>query len=40
MLKCSPVTTPMPSSERLCSVDGDALSSEEATHYHSLVGGL
>jgi histone deacetylase 1/2 len=40
MLKCTPVTTPMSSSERLCSVDGDVLSSEEATIYHSLVGGL
>jgi histone deacetylase 1/2 len=40
MLKCSPATTPMPSSERLCSVDGDALSSEEATRYRSIVGGL
>jgi histone deacetylase 1/2 len=40
MLKCSPVTTPMSCSERLCSVDGDVLSSEEATHYRSLVGGL
>jgi histone deacetylase 1/2 len=40
MLKCSPATTPMSSSERLCSVDGDALSSEEATQYRSIVGGL
>jgi histone deacetylase 1/2 len=40
MLKCSPVTTPMSSSERLCSVDVDVLSSEEATHYRNLVGGL
>ncbi|KAK1665998.1 hypothetical protein QYE76_054157 [Lolium multiflorum] len=40
MLKCSPVTTPMPSSERLCSTDGDLLSSDEATQYRSLVGGL
>jgi histone deacetylase 1/2 len=40
MLKCSPVTTPMSSSERLCSADGDVLSSEEATKYRSLVGGL
>jgi histone deacetylase 1/2 len=30
----------MSSSERLCSSDGDVLSSEEATHYQSLVGGL
>jgi hypothetical protein len=40
MLKCSPVTTPMLDSEWMCSADGDALSSEEATHYRSLVGGL
>jgi hypothetical protein len=40
MLKCTPVTTPMASSERLCSSDGDPLSSEEATQYHSIVGGL
>jgi histone deacetylase 1/2 len=40
MLKCNPVTTPMSSSERLCSTDGDIMSSEEATRYHSLVGGL
>ncbi|KAK1661389.1 hypothetical protein QYE76_049548 [Lolium multiflorum] len=40
MLKCAPVTTPMASSERLCSSDGDALSPEEATQYRSIVGGL
>ncbi|XP_071681022.1 uncharacterized mitochondrial protein AtMg00810-like [Lolium perenne] len=40
MLKCTPVTTPMASSERLCSTDGDPLSSEEATQYRSIVGGL
>jgi hypothetical protein len=40
MLKCAPVTTPMASSERLCSTDGDLLSPEEATQYRSLVGGL
>ncbi|XP_071678597.1 uncharacterized protein [Lolium perenne] len=40
MLKCTPVTTPMASSERLCSTDGDLLSSEEATQYRSMVGGL
>jgi histone deacetylase 1/2 len=39
MLKCSPVTTPMSLSKRLCSVHGDALSSEEATRYRTLVGG-
>ena len=40
MLRCSPATTPMSSADRLCSVDGDLLSSEEATQYHSIVGGL
>ncbi|KAK1613214.1 hypothetical protein QYE76_036887 [Lolium multiflorum] len=40
MLKCTPVTTPMASSERLCSTDGDPLSPEEATQYRSIVGGL
>jgi hypothetical protein len=40
MLKCSPVTTPMSPSERLCSADGDVLSSEDATTNHSLVGGI
>jgi histone deacetylase 1/2 len=40
MLKCTPMTTPMASSERLCSTDGDPLSSEEATQYRSIVGGL
>jgi histone deacetylase 1/2 len=40
MLKCTPVTTPMLPSKRLCSTDGDPLSSEEATQYHSIVGAL
>jgi histone deacetylase 1/2 len=40
MLKCSPAMTPMVSSERLCLTDGDVLSSEEATQYQSIVGGL
>jgi hypothetical protein len=40
MLKCSRVTTPMSSSEGLCSADGDVLLSEDATHYRSLVGGV
>jgi hypothetical protein len=30
----------MVSSERLCLMDGDVLSSEEATQYRSIVGGL
>jgi hypothetical protein len=40
MLKCTPVTTPMTSSECLRSTNGDALSSEEATQYRSIVVGL
>jgi histone deacetylase 1/2 len=40
MLKCSPMTTPMSSSEGLCGADGDVLYPEEATRYRSLVGGL
>jgi hypothetical protein len=40
MLKCTLVTTPMASSQRLCSSDGDALSSEETTQYCNIVGGL
>ena len=40
MLKCTPANTPMSSSERLCSADGDPLLSEEATQYRSIVGGL
>jgi histone deacetylase 1/2 len=40
MLKCTPVSTPMASSERLCSVDGDPLSAEEVTQYPNIVGGL
>jgi histone deacetylase 1/2 len=40
MLRCTPATTPMAPSERLCSTDGDALSSDEVTQYRSIVGGL
>jgi hypothetical protein len=40
MLKCSPVTMPMSSSEWLCSADGDVLSFEEAPQYRNLGGGL
>jgi histone deacetylase 1/2 len=39
-LVCSPVTTLMGSFERLHNADGDVLSSEKATQYRSLVGGL
>jgi histone deacetylase 1/2 len=40
MLMCKTTTTPMSSSEQLTSVDGTLLSSEDATEYRSLVGGL
>ncbi|XP_071677214.1 uncharacterized mitochondrial protein AtMg00810-like [Lolium perenne] len=40
MLLCKTTTTPMSSSEQLTSVDGTLLSSEDATEYRSLVGGL
>ncbi|KAK1614549.1 hypothetical protein QYE76_020066 [Lolium multiflorum] len=40
MLLCKATTTPMSSSEQLTSVDGTLLSSEDATEYRSLVGGL
>jgi hypothetical protein len=40
MLKCTPVTTHLASTERLCSTDGDALPTDGATQYRSIVGGL
>jgi histone deacetylase 1/2 len=40
MLQCHSVTTPMTATEKLTSTDGDLLSSEDATTYHSIVGGL
>ncbi|KAK1680235.1 hypothetical protein QYE76_041083 [Lolium multiflorum] len=40
MLQCKPATTPMSPSQLLTSVDGTLLSSEEATEYRSVVGGL
>jgi histone deacetylase 1/2 len=40
LLKCSPASTPMVSSERLSSTDGTALSAEDSTRYRSIVGGL
>ncbi|KAK1699467.1 hypothetical protein QYE76_016164 [Lolium multiflorum] len=36
----TPMTTPMSSSDRLSSTDGDSLSAEESTRYRSIVGGL
>jgi histone deacetylase 1/2 len=40
MLKCTPVTTPMASSEKLSATDGTLLSSDYSTRYRSIVGGL
>ena len=40
MLKCKHATTPMSATDRLSVLDGDPLSSDDATEYRSLVGGL
>jgi hypothetical protein len=40
MLKCKTATTPMSATDRLSALDGDLLSSDDATEYRSLVGGL
>lgn len=40
MLQCKSASTPMTSTERLSAADGDPLSSDEATTYRSIVGGL
>ena len=40
MLQCKPVATPMSATDRLSAFDGDPLSSDDATEYRSLVGGL
>ena len=40
MLQCKTATTPMSTSELLTSVDGTLLSSDDATEYRSVVGGL
>jgi histone deacetylase 1/2 len=40
MLQCKPATTPMSTSDQLTSVDGALISSEDATEYRSVVGGL
>lgn len=40
MLKCQPANTPMTSTDRLCNSDGVSLSSDDATQYRSIVGGL
>lgn len=39
-MKCTPVTTPMTSTDKLCSTDGTLLSAENSTRYCSIVGGL
>lgn len=40
MLKCKPATTPMSATDRLSVVDGDPLTSDDATEYCSIAGGL
>jgi histone deacetylase 1/2 len=40
MLKCKHATTPMSATDRLSALDGDLLSPDDATEYHSLIGGL
>ena len=40
MLKCKSTTTPMSSTDRITAVDGELLSSDDATEYRSIVGGL
>jgi histone deacetylase 1/2 len=40
MTKCTPVSTPMASSDRLSTTEGVLLSSDDSTRYHSIVGGL
>jgi hypothetical protein len=40
MLQCQPVLTPMTVTNRLTSTDGELLSSEDATMYRNIVGGL
>ena len=40
MLKCKGTPTPMSSTDRLSAVDGQPLSSDDASEYRSVVGGL
>ena len=40
MLQCKPATTPMSATDRLSALHGTLLSSDEATEYRSIVGGL
>ncbi|XP_071681174.1 uncharacterized protein [Lolium perenne] len=38
--KCTPVSTPMASTDRLSATDGTSLSADDSTRYRSIVGGL
>jgi hypothetical protein len=40
MLKCKTTTTPMSTTDKITAVDGELLSSADATEYRSIVGGL
>nr|XP_020163676.1 uncharacterized mitochondrial protein AtMg00810-like [Aegilops tauschii subsp. strangulata] len=40
MLKCNPSSTPISATDKITAVDGDLLFPNDATEYHSLVGGL
>jgi histone deacetylase 1/2 len=40
MLKCARATTPMSATDQLSADAGELLSSEDATEYRSIVGGL
>jgi histone deacetylase 1/2 len=40
MLQCKASTTPMSATDKLSALDGDLLSSVDATEYRNLVGGL
>jgi hypothetical protein len=38
--KCTPVSTPMVSTDKLSITDGSPFSAEDSTRYRSIVGGL
>ena len=40
MLKCKHATTPMSATDQLSTLDRDPLSCDDATEYHSIIGGL
>ena len=40
MLQCKHAMTPMSATDRLSAFDGDPLTSDDSTEYHSIVGGL